>query len=135
MPEARDRFVDLQKTVLHAGIEQLGRRRERDGAHAPLEQLDPQQRLQRADLMADRARTDVQLLRGLGQAQMPSRGLEGPQCIEWWHLIHEKISLIGRNHILCNLRKQRNITRTNGENYSSVRENRRLKMSVLVHTP
>src|SRR5262245_9914783 len=59
--------------------------------------------------MAYRAWTDVQLLCGLAQTQMPGGGLEGPQRIERRHLMHEKISLIGRNHILCHPQKQRNI--------------------------
>src|SRR5262249_13187630 len=101
MPKAGNRLLDLQEAVLHARVKQLGRWCERDGAYAPLEQVDPQQRLQRADLMADRARTDVQLLRRLGQAQMPRCGLKGPQRIERRHFIHEKTSSIRGNHIVC----------------------------------
>ena len=49
----------------------------------PLEQLHTQPLLQQADLLADGASSDVQLVRGLLEAEMAGRRLEGAQGIEW----------------------------------------------------
>ena len=46
------------------------------------EQLEPQQILQPADLMAERRRRDVQLLGRLGEAGVPGGGFEGPERIQ-----------------------------------------------------
>ena len=51
-------------------------------ARQPLEQLHAQPLLQQADLLADGASSDVQLVRGLLEAEMASRRLEGAQGIE-----------------------------------------------------
>ena len=48
----------------------------------PLEQLHAQSLLQLADLLADGASSDVQLVRGLLEAEVASRRLEGAQGIE-----------------------------------------------------
>jgi hypothetical protein len=48
----------------------------------PLEQLHAQPLLQQADLLADGASSDVQLVRGLLEAEMAGRRLEGAQRIE-----------------------------------------------------
>ena len=82
-------------------MEQLARRGERNRPGAPFEQLDAEQRFKPADLVTDGARGDVELLRCLGQAQVPRRRLEGPQGIQWRRRMHEKSSLISRELILC----------------------------------
>src|SRR5262249_3411397 len=46
------------------------------------EQLQAELRLERLDLLTDRALRDAQLLRRLGEAQVPCRGLESPDGIE-----------------------------------------------------
>ena len=72
----------LVETVPHGrqgGLAGLGQP-ERAG-QAP-EQRDAHLFLKRLDLVADRRRGDMQLLGGLGEAQMPRRGLEGAQRIE-----------------------------------------------------
>ena len=51
---------------------------------------------QTADLMAERAGGDVELAGGERQAQMPRRGLEGPQGRQRWHgRMHEISSSVG----------------------------------------
>src|SRR5262245_50238718 len=82
-------------------MEQLARRGERNRPGAPFEQLDAEKRFEPTDLVTDGARRDVELLRCLGQAQVPGRRLEGPQGIQWRRRMHEKISLISRELILC----------------------------------
>ena len=47
-----------------------------------MEQLERQQILEPADLMAERGRRHMQLLGGLGEAQVPGRGLERLEGIE-----------------------------------------------------
>src|SRR5262249_14589629 len=71
------------------------------------EQFDAEQRFEPTNLVTDGARGDVELLRRLGQAQVPRRGLEGPQGIQWRREMHEKNSLISRKFILCHARKPR----------------------------
>ena len=104
-PEAarsRHRVAQVHEAGLQAGIELPPRRGERNRAHAALEQFQPEQILEPADLVAQRAGGDVQLQRRLGEAQMPRRGLEGAQRIERGHRpMHEKISNVGRENILC----------------------------------
>ena len=68
---------------MHAGMEQLARRGERNRPGAPFEQFDAEQRFEPTDLVTDGAGRDVELVRCLGQAQMPRRRLEGPQGIQW----------------------------------------------------
>jgi hypothetical protein len=51
-------------------------------ARQPLEQLHAQPLLQQADLLADGASSDVQFVRGLLEAEVASRRLEGAQGIE-----------------------------------------------------
>jgi hypothetical protein len=47
-----------------------------------MKQLQAQQILEPADLVAEGGRSHVQLLRRLGEAQMPGGGLEGPERIQ-----------------------------------------------------
>src|SRR5262249_43205845 len=62
-----------------------------------------EQRFEPTDLVTDGAGRDVELVRCLGQAQMPRRRLEGPQGIQWRRHMHEKSSLISRELILCHV--------------------------------
>ena len=80
--ETVDSLADGLEARLQARIDEARRLGELDRAGASVEQLEAQQVLQSADLVAERGRRDVQLLGGLGEAQMPSRGLEGPQRIQ-----------------------------------------------------
>ena len=92
----------MNEAGLQAGKKLFAGRRERDRAHVPFEQLEAEQILQPADLVAQGARRHVQLLGGLGQAEVARRSLESAQGIERRHrLMHEKTSLIGRENILC----------------------------------
>ena len=59
-----------------------GLRRQRQRPVLPDEQPDPQFLLEPPDLMADRGLGDVQFGGGIGEAQMPGRGLEGAQTVE-----------------------------------------------------
>src|SRR5262249_41033853 len=52
------------------------------GGRQPLKQRPAQPLLQQADLLADGASSDVQLVRGLLEAEVASRRLEGAQGIE-----------------------------------------------------
>src|SRR6516165_3088058 len=80
--QARQRLTNVQKTVLQAGIKQVARRRECNGAHAPLKKLDAQQGFKAANLMADSAGTDAELLCRLGEAQVAGGGFKDPQGAE-----------------------------------------------------
>src|SRR5262245_9143691 len=53
----------------------------------PLEQLHAQPLLQLTDLLANGASGDMQLVRGLLEAEMASRRLEGTERIEGWQQI------------------------------------------------
>jgi hypothetical protein len=90
-------FVRAQEEPPEPGVEQFARGRQRDRSYAPLEQIEPDELLQRTDLMAQGAGGHVQFERCLGQAQVPGGGLEGAQCGQRRHLlIHEKFSIIER---------------------------------------
>src|SRR5262249_37662683 len=104
--------------------EQLARRGERNRPGAPFEQFDAEQRFEPTNLVTDGARGDVELLRRLGQAQVPRRGLEGPQGIQWPRAMHEKNSSISRKSILCHASKPQatSITRRlTNENASKIK--------------
>jgi hypothetical protein len=53
----------------------------------PLEQLHSEPLLQQADLLADGTGRDVQLVRGLLEAEMAGRRLEGAQGVQRWQQI------------------------------------------------
>ena len=75
-------LVGRQPQVIEGGPDSrevlLRRRGEGERAVLADEQGDAQLFLQPLDLMADRGLRDVQLGSGLGKAQMPGGGLEGP---------------------------------------------------------
>ncbi|MND55571.1 hypothetical protein D3C80_466590 [compost metagenome] len=52
------------------------------------EQVEAEKFLQRTDLAADCTRRDVQLIGGMGNAQMTGDGLECADGIEWWQSVH-----------------------------------------------
>ena len=70
-----------------------------------MEQLQPQQIFQTANLMAERCRRDVQLLGRLGEAGVARGGFEGSERVQGRqgtaHLIPEVISSIGRDIVVC----------------------------------
>src|SRR5262249_42045425 len=83
-----------------------------------------EQRFEPTDLVTDGAGRDVELVRCLGQAQMPRRRLEGPQGIQWRRRMHEKSSLISRETYPLSCRRSAvNIRGTKGvsnENASTI---------------
>ena len=66
--EPVQRLADRLEARLHAGKDEARRLGELDGTGAAVEQLEAQDLLQPADLMAERGRRHVQLLRRLGEA-------------------------------------------------------------------
>src|SRR5882762_1366951 len=95
----------MDEAGLQAGKQLPAGGRQRDRAHAPLEQLEAEQILQSADLVAQRSCRHVQLFGRLGQAEMARRSLESAQGIErrQWPM-HEEISFMGGENILCHNR-------------------------------
>src|SRR5262249_9219122 len=82
-------------------MEQRARRGERNRPGAPFEQFDAEQRFEPTDLVTDGAGRDVELVCCLGQAQVSRRRLKGAQGIQRRRWMHEKISLISRELIVC----------------------------------
>ena len=80
--QRRDGLADLAEAGLEPGQQQFALRRQIDGADAALEQVDAQEFLQAADLMAERAWRHAQLLGRLGHAQMPGGGFEGAEAVQ-----------------------------------------------------
>jgi hypothetical protein len=102
LAQTGNRLADMEEAGLQSGIELPPRAGQRDGAHPPFEQFQPEEFFQPADLMAQRARRHVQLARRPGQAEMPRRGLEGTQRIEWRErIMHETCSTVVRRDTLC----------------------------------
>ena len=77
--EAGDRVADMAEAGLQAGIELAAGGGQRNRPHLALEQFDAEQFLEPANLMAERARRDVQLSGRARQAEMARGRLEGAQ--------------------------------------------------------
>jgi hypothetical protein len=85
----------VDEAGLQAWIELLAGRRQRNRSHAPFEQLEAEILLECADLVAERAGRNEELLCRLGQAQMARSGLERAQSIERRErLVHEVFSIV-----------------------------------------
>jgi hypothetical protein len=80
--QALDRLAQGLEGGVDPGIDQPRFLGELDRAGVAVEQGEPQALLQSADLVAERGRRHVQLPRGLREAQMTGRRLEGAQGIE-----------------------------------------------------
>ena len=67
---------------MNAGIDQAGRFGQFDGPRATVKQLQAEPVFESANLMAQRCRRDMQLPGGLGEAEVPRRGLESSQRVQ-----------------------------------------------------
>lgn len=97
-----DGFPDLREAGLQPREQDGPFPRQVQRSDTALEQLNAEMGLQGADLMAQCARGDVQLLRRLGHAEVAGGGLEGPQGVQGGkRSIHENFSIVLREFILC----------------------------------
>ena len=108
LPAALVQLIDGHAQALEgradAGLNQACSLGQLDGTRAAHEQLQAEQVLQPADLVAERGRRDVQFFRRLGEAQMACGRLEGAQRVERWQgPAHALVSFISeaRGIVVC----------------------------------
>ena len=77
-----DRAAQAFEAGADARVDQPGGVGQLDGARAAMKQLEPQQVLETADLVAERSRRHVQLLGRFGETDVAGGGLEGPERVQ-----------------------------------------------------
>ena len=112
---------DHRQRLGDVGQQVVARRRERHAAGPAVEQLDAEPFLERVDAVADRARGQSELVRGLGKTFVPGSGFKQPERRQRWNRNRHRRKL-ARETGPWKMRTRERVSRMSGRAEARIRD-------------